>query len=216
MLILGIILTVLGFVIFQWSANAQSKSFLERPMIFNSVVAVLVINHLWLALFAGGFYSLWKVNPTIVLVIFGIYAVLWVFGYFMGSEKAKAKKIFGIYKQLKLFRPKETDQELFRETARNFYSNLRWDEHKIKMTEDAIFEKSTASKEDKDIFFMKMQQARLGMVYKRDREIMKRVTSGQTIRVINLITSNEAEKRRYIEATMPDITLLPMPLEAKI
>ena len=151
MLILGIILTVLGFIVFQWSANAQSKSFLERPMIFNSVVAVLVINLIWLALFAGGFYSLWKVNPTIVLVIFGIYAVLWIFGYFMGSEKAKAKKIFGIYKQLKLFRPKATDQELFRETARIFYSNLRWDEHKIKMTIDAIFEKSVGVKEDKDI-----------------------------------------------------------------
>src|SRR3989344_373872 len=151
MLILGIILTVLGFIVFQWAANAQSKSFLERPMIFNSVVAVLIINLLWLALFAGGFYSLWKVNPTIVLVLVGIYAVLWIFGYFMGSEKAKAKKIFGIYKQLKLFRPKATDQELFRETARIFYSNLRWDEHKIKMTVDAIFEKSTVSKEDKDI-----------------------------------------------------------------
>ena len=64
---------------------------------------------------------------------------------------SKAKKIFGIYKQLKLFRPKATDQELFRETARIYYSNLRWDEHKIKMTVDAIFEKSTVSKEGKDI-----------------------------------------------------------------
>lgn len=151
MLILGIILTILGFIIFQWAANAQSKSFLERPMIFNSTVAVLIINLLWLALFAGGFYCLWKVNPTIVLVLVGIYAVLWVFGYFMGSKKAKAKKIFGIYKQLKLFRPKATDQELFRETARIYFSNLRWDEHKIKMTVEAIFEKSYSSKEDKDI-----------------------------------------------------------------
>jgi len=151
MLILGIILTVLGFIVFQWSANAQSKSFLERPMIFNSTVAVLIINLLWLLLFAGGFYSLWKVNPTIVLVIFGIYAVLWIFGYFMGSEKAKAKKIFGIYKQLKLFRPKTSDQEILRETARIYFSNLRWDEHKIKMTVDAIFEKSVGNKEEKDI-----------------------------------------------------------------
>jgi len=151
MLILGIILTIFGFIIFQWAANAQSKSFLERPMIFNSAVAVLIINLLWLVLFAGGFYSLWKVNPTIVLVLIGIYAVLWVFGYFMGSEKAKAKKIFSIYKQLKLFRPKATDRELFRETARIYFSNLRWDEHKIKMTVDAIFEKSYGLKKDKDI-----------------------------------------------------------------
>ncbi len=151
MLILGIILTVLGFIVFQWSANAQNKSFLERPMILNSTVAVLIINLLWLLLFAGGFYSLWKVNPIIVLVILGIYAVLWVFGYFMGSEKAKAKKIFSIYKQLKLFRPKSTEQEIFIETARIYFSNLRWDEHKIKMAVDIIFEKSAGNKEDKDI-----------------------------------------------------------------
>jgi len=151
MLILGIILTVLGFIIFQWSMNAQSKSFLEKPMIFNSVVAVLAINLLWLGLFAGGFYSLWKVNPVIVLIIFGIFVVLWIFGYFIGSEKTKAKKIFGIYKQLKLFRPKTPNQELLRETARIYYSNLRWDEHKIKITVDTIFEKSIANKENGDI-----------------------------------------------------------------
>lgn len=151
MLILGIILTVLGFIVFQWTANAQSKSFLERPMIFNSAVAVLIINLLWLALFAGGFYSLWKVNPTIVLVLIGIYAVLWIFGYFMGSEKAKAKKIFGIYKQLKLFRPKASDEEIFSETARAYFRGLRWDEDKIRMTVNAIFEKRIGGKEDKDI-----------------------------------------------------------------
>ena len=87
MLILGIILTILGLIVFQWSVNAQSKSVIERPMIFNSAVTVLVINLLWLGLFIGGFYSLWKVNPTIVLVLLGIYAVLCVFGYFMGSKK---------------------------------------------------------------------------------------------------------------------------------
>ncbi len=151
MLILGIILTVLGFIVFLWSMNAQSKSFLERPMIFNSVIAMFIINLLWLGLFAGGFYSLWKINQIIVLVIFGIFIVLWIFGYFMGSEKTKAKKIFSIYKQLKLFRPKTPNQELLKETARLYYSNLRWDEHKIKITVDIIFEKSIASEENRDI-----------------------------------------------------------------
>jgi hypothetical protein len=151
MLILGIILTVLGFIVFQWSANAQSKSAFERPMIFNRATAVIIINLIWIGFFAGGFYSLWQVNHKIVLTIIGIYAVLWVLGYFMGSEKTKAKKIFKIYKQLKLFRPKASDEEIFRETANSYFRGLRWDEDKIRMTVEAIFEKRTGSKEDKDI-----------------------------------------------------------------
>jgi hypothetical protein len=151
MLILGIILMVLGFIVFQWAANAQSKSVFERPMIFNRATAVIIINLIWVALFVGGFYSLWQVSSKIVLTIIGIYAVLWILGYFMGSEKAKAKKIFKIYRQLKLFRPRASDEEIFRETANAYFRGLRWDEHKIKMTVDAIFEKRAGSKEDKDI-----------------------------------------------------------------
>ncbi|MEX1087289.1 MAG: hypothetical protein WD312_02930 [Candidatus Paceibacterota bacterium] len=151
MLILGIILTVLGFIVFQWAANAQSKSVFERPMIFNRATAVIIINLIWIGLFIGGFYSLWQVSPKIVLTIIGIYAVLWILGYFMGSEKTRAKKIFKIYRQLKLFRPKASDEEIFRETANAYFRGLRWDEDKIRMTVDAIFEKRIGSKEDKDI-----------------------------------------------------------------
>lgn len=64
---------------------------------------------------------------------------------------------------------------------------------------------------DKNIFYMKLNQAKLGMVYIRDREIMKRVGNGQMIRVINFITSNEDEKASYIKATMPE--LMPGKLE---
>ena len=94
---------------------------------------------------------MWKVNPKIVLTLIGIYAVLWILGYFLGSDKAKAKKIFKIYRQLKLFRPKATDEGLFRETANVYFRGLQWDEDKIKMTVDVIFEKRAGSKEYKNI-----------------------------------------------------------------
>ena len=151
MLIFGIILTIFGLIVFQWSTNAQSKSVFERPLIFNRPIVVIIINLFWIGLFAGGFYSLWKVNPKIVLTLIAIYAVLWILGYFLGSEKAKAKKIFKIYKQLKLFRPKATDEEIFRETANVYFRSLRWNEDKIKITVDVIFEKRAGSKEYKDI-----------------------------------------------------------------
>jgi len=59
----------------------------------------------------------------------------------------------------------------------------------------------------KDIFYMKLSQAKLGMTYIRDRDIMKRVNSGQMIRIVNLIASNPEERANYIKASMPEITL---------
>jgi len=60
----------------------------------------------------------------------------------------------------------------------------------------------------RDIFYMKLDQAKLGMVYTRDRELMKRVNSGQMIRMINVITTDPVEKRRYLEATNPELSVV--------
>jgi len=151
MLIIGIILTVLGLIIFEWSANAENKSSLERPLIFNSVVAVFIINLLCIGLISSGLYSLWRVNPVIVLTILSIYAILWIFGYFLGSEKTKAKKIFNIYKQLKLFRPQTKKDEIFKKTARIYFKNLRFDEDRIDRIVNAIFEDSIGLKKDRNV-----------------------------------------------------------------
>lgn len=57
-----------------------------------------------------------------------------------------------------------------------------------------------------ELFYKQLSQAKLGMVYVRDREIMKRITTGHMIRVINFITTDPVEKQAYVEASMPDIT----------
>ena len=124
---------------------------IERPIIFNRLNAVIIINLIWIGLFSGGFYCLWQVNPKIVLVIIGIYAVFWTFSYFMRSDKSKAKKIFKTYRQLKLFRPKASNEEILREIAITYFKELKWDEHKIRITVEGIFEKRADSKKDKDI-----------------------------------------------------------------
>ena len=120
-------------------------------MIFYRATAVIIINVIWIGLFIGGFYSLWQVSPKIVLTIIGIYIMLWILNYFMGSEKVKAKKIFKIYRQLKLFRPKVSNEEIFRETANAYFRGLRWNEDEIRMAVDVICGKRVDSKEDKDI-----------------------------------------------------------------
>ena len=60
---------------------------------------------------------------------------------------------------------------------------------------------------EKDIFYMKLSQAKLGRDYLKDREIMKRISSGHMIRVINFIATDPEEKLAYINASVPEITL---------
>lgn len=59
-------------------------------------------------------------------------------------------------------------------------------------------------------FDIRLQQAKIGMIYVRDREIMKRVNSGQMIRVITLITQDPATRKDYITAAMPEFKALPI------
>lgn len=65
-----------------------------------------------------------------------------------------------------------------------------------------------ASKTDKEEFHKCLDQAKLGMTFVRDREIMKRVSAGQTIRVINLVSVDSEERMKYIKASMPEMSLL--------
>jgi hypothetical protein len=59
-------------------------------------------------------------------------------------------------------------------------------------------------------FMARLNQAKIGMIYTRDREIMKRVNSGQMIRVITLISDNKEVRKDYITATMPEFKALPI------
>ncbi|HOV97795.1 MAG TPA: hypothetical protein PLW49_02145 [bacterium] len=153
MLILGIILTILGVIIFQWSAKAMSEPFYNRPLIFYKTIPVLIINLLWISLLAGGLYSFWQVSYKIVLFLVSIFAILWIVGYFFGSDKNKAKKFFQIYKQLKLYRPQTKEEDILRETARLYFQNLRWDIEKINSILKIIFdEKDREVKDVKDLF----------------------------------------------------------------
>ena len=58
------------------------------------------------------------------------------------------------------------------------------------------------------IFDKKVQQAKIGMIFLRDREISDRIHNGQYIRVITLISDDKDERKRYMEITMPNIKLL--------
>lgn len=60
---------------------------------------------------------------------------------------------------------------------------------------------------DTEVFNKMMNQSKIGMAYVRDRELMKRINSGQVIRVINLITTDPSEKQRYIERSMPELQI---------
>lgn len=57
-------------------------------------------------------------------------------------------------------------------------------------------------------FYAKLNQAKFGMSWKRDREMMQRINTGQDIRVITLISKDPQQRQEYIEMTMPRFKLL--------
>ncbi len=148
MLIAAILLTVLGFIIMQWSVNAMSQTF--KPLIFYKPVAVVIIYLLWLGLIIGGLYCFWQVSYLIVLILVSVFLLLILAGLYLGSEKTKAKKICKIYKQIKLYQPLAEEQKILQSTARVYFQNLRWDKAKIDMTLESIFKKDRISN-DRDI-----------------------------------------------------------------
>ncbi|GAH44184.1 unnamed protein product [marine sediment metagenome] len=58
---------------------------------------------------------------------------------------------------------------------------------------------------DAETFRAKLEQAKLGMSFLRDREMMRRISQGQQIRVFNLITSTPDELKEYIKVSMPEV-----------
>jgi hypothetical protein len=61
---------------------------------------------------------------------------------------------------------------------------------------------------DRDVFQAKLDQAKLGMVFLRDRELMRRAQGGQTIRIMTLVYDNPEQRKAYIKASMPEIKLI--------
>ena len=67
------------------------------------------------------------------------------------------------------------------------------------------FMKENPEKVDLETFRAKLEQAKLGMIFVRDREIMKRISQGQHIRVFNLVSNDKDQLQRYVEISMPEI-----------
>lgn len=78
-------------------------------------------------------------------------------------------------------------------------------------TEELIIEMldSNFASTDKDEFDMKLQATRTAMVHLRDREMMKRISQAQTIRLVNVYygKDNFEAKQEYLDATMPQLTI---------
>lgn len=58
---------------------------------------------------------------------------------------------------------------------------------------------------DSDTFRNMLDQAKIGMTYIRDREMMKRIQQGQIIRVVSFISQNQEERAEYIKVSMPNL-----------
>ena len=139
MLILAIILIVFGFCLFQWVAFSMGEPIYNRPLIFSKTVPTLIINFLWVSFLGSGLYCLWKVNYAIVLILIAGFISLLIVGYFLGTDKSRAKKIFSIYKKLKLYRFHSKEEDILKEVTKIYFSQLKWVESRIDSTMKYIF-----------------------------------------------------------------------------
>lgn len=55
-----------------------------------------------------------------------------------------------------------------------------------------------------DIFSMLLQQARLGMLYQRDKDLSKRLKTSHAIRVITLVAQDTPQRREMIDYFAPE------------
>ena len=76
-----------------------------------------------------------------------------------------------------------------------------------KITDDKVLEfmKTNPDKIEQDTYNNMLQQVKVGMIFVRDREIMKRISQGQNIKVFNLISTDKEQLHRYVEISMPEI-----------
>lgn len=58
---------------------------------------------------------------------------------------------------------------------------------------------------DRDEFTKELLRARQLGMFLRDRELSRRIESGQQIRIINLISTDTEQRKQYIEMTMPQV-----------
>lgn len=134
MLVLGIILTGLGIFLLQWIARAASKPFIHRPLIFARPKAVWALHVAWVLLIGGGLVSFWQVNPTISLVLAGLYALIWGAGYFRGKKKSRAKRILKTYKKVRKAYPRLDEEEVLEKAAEKYLRQEGWEEHRLEAT----------------------------------------------------------------------------------
>jgi len=84
-------------------------------------------------------------------------------------------------------------------------------EHKIeRLTQERVlqFMEADPSRTDTETFNGIMNQAKIGMIFLRDREMTKRIQQGQVIRVINLVSGDKAEIMDYIQSSLPEINII--------
>ena len=75
------------------------------------------------------------------------------------------------------------------------------------MTERKVmsFMKANPGTVDQNKFDNMKEQVKAGMNFVRDREISKRISQSQHIRVYNLVSTDKDQLHRYIQISMPEV-----------
>jgi hypothetical protein len=79
-------------------------------------------------------------------------------------------------------------------------------ESKVESIVEKVLDMNPEDKEfSAEAFAVRVQQAKIGMTYNRDKNQNERIKQGQMIRVIGMIASSPEAREKYIEATQPGL-----------
>jgi len=121
----GIVVTLIGFLIFQWSAWALSYPPNQRAKIFEHPITTVIMQMIWIGFIFWGLFMCWKSKPFIIAVVVNLLGIicLWIIEKHSTSNRSKINRMLRIYKYLKDFRPLEEEKVLLEETARIYLQN---------------------------------------------------------------------------------------------
>jgi len=131
-MIIGIILFIIGFVIFSWSGYWTGRHSWERPAIFWNIKSEMIITILEFGLIISGLVLIFISNYKVGLGIIIVYVLLLLVMKMIGGEKNSIKTIVKTYNKKKLYNPNKPNKEIFKEILAVRFRGKGWDEKMLK------------------------------------------------------------------------------------
>ncbi len=123
MIIIGIVLIVIGFLLFNYIIKSLGGPSYNRPQIFYNSISRNVIVLSSLLIFVGGLVCLWVVNPFVACLPVVVILLWMLSGFMLSRDEVRAKRFFGIYKRVKKIK-QCSDEDALKEATKIYFQSF--------------------------------------------------------------------------------------------